>query len=156
MKRVQLQQVVSCLLRQQFWQTLAPLCCWITLRVGYSFSEGVKWKMWKFISRGFRETFERGINLSRADVKLKKDAQNKPACCWSACPVRSFLLRQSNCVTSKAKGTSGGANEEQGGRHRADPYTSHNWLGAVSYVSSQNIFFLKVLNSLVIISKLSI
>ncbi|CAH1406262.1 unnamed protein product [Nezara viridula] len=51
--------------------------------------------MWKFIQRGLRETFERGLNLGRNDVRVNRETKKTTYC--GTYPIRALTVGDFHC-----------------------------------------------------------
>lgn len=92
--------------------------------------------MWKFISRGFRETVERGLNFSRNNnVRVSNEAQRTKFC--HDCTKRASFLHLYN---SRQKCDESNYNKESTNEKENKCYGSQDafdsWLGAVSCSSA--------------------
>lgn len=92
--------------------------------------------MWKFISRGFKETFERGLNFGRNNnVRVPNETQRTKYyqdCANTACFIQYYQIRRKCKKNCNDRGNT----NEKGHRSYGTQDAFDSWLGAVSCSSA--------------------
>lgn len=106
--------------------------------------------MWKFIQRGLRETFERGLNLGRNDVRVNRETKKTTYCGTSS--IRALTVGDFHCNRRQnCRQGHNNWNDGANGRKYRESYGTQDsfdrLLSAFSCVSNKSKFIISIFHS---------